>query len=144
MGNPPRRGSGLWTQGGGARSKRHATNCGLSWFTCGAPEQRWPPTPVAYLVGTHHGFGRPFFPDTVLEPDMEEEASGSEDPRALREAGSGWYDLVEGMHSRFGLWGTAYLEALLRCGDRQLGTAIRAPRSGRGGAVRAPVLAAHS
>lgn len=60
---------------------------------------------VRYLVGSHHGRGRPWLPAT---PDMDlwTKANGSE-----------WPALVEIMRLRYGCWGLAYLEALVRLAD---------------------------
>lgn len=60
---------------------------------------------VRYLVGSHHGRGRPWLPAT---PDVElwGEAKGSR-----------WPELAETMQRQFGFWGLAYLEALVRLAD---------------------------
>jgi CRISPR-associated endonuclease/helicase Cas3 len=60
---------------------------------------------VRYLVGTHHGRGRPWLP---ASPDVElwQQAKGAE-----------WPALVNQLRQRHGIWGLAYLEALLRLAD---------------------------
>ena len=58
-----------------------------------------------YLVGTHHGRGRPWLP---AAPD-----------HALwkRADGAAWPSLVAALRDEFGAWGLAYLEALVRLAD---------------------------
>jgi CRISPR-associated endonuclease/helicase Cas3 len=71
--------------------------------------------PVAYLIGTHHGYGRPGFPG-ISEPAVPvrlDQVETNTDVRDLARADSGWYDLIALMHGRYGIWGTAYLEAIL-------------------------------
>ena len=60
---------------------------------------------VRYLVGSHHGRGRPWMPATP-------------DPRLWQQAQAGnWPALAADMQSRFGHWGLCYLEAILRLAD---------------------------
>ena len=80
---------------------------------------------VKFLIGTHHGFGRPFPPvecDTSpievkrIEQDGRELVVSSD--HQLYRLGSGWTDLFWEMVRRYGWWGLAYLEALLVTADR--------------------------
>jgi CRISPR-associated endonuclease/helicase Cas3 len=71
---------------------------------------------VARLVGTSHGHGRHGFPHTAGElfghlPDQL--------ARELFDEGA-WDELIERTHHRWGVWGCAYLEALLRAADGQV------------------------
>ena len=60
---------------------------------------------VRYLVGSHHGRGRPWMPATP-------------DPQLWQQAQAGnWPALAADMQSRFGHWGLCYLEAILRLAD---------------------------
>jgi CRISPR-associated endonuclease/helicase Cas3 len=61
---------------------------------------------VRHLVGTHHGHGRPLFP---AGPDL-----------ALWQSLAGWGRQFAELHARFGPWGLAYLEALVRLADWQV------------------------
>jgi len=80
---------------------------------------------VLWLVGTHHGRGRPFFPP-VEDPEARDftvEACGREvevpgDP-GLARLDSFWFDLHARLHRRFGPWMLAYLEAILRLADHR-------------------------
>lgn len=71
------------------------------------------------LVGTSHGHGRGTFPHAAGEllapsdPDAERQRA-----EELFDLGA-WDDLIETTHDRWGVWGCAYLEALLRAADGQ-------------------------
>jgi CRISPR-associated endonuclease/helicase Cas3 len=79
---------------------------------------------VEYLVGTHHGRGRPFVP---VVGECQPEAvtltwdghplSASPDHRLWR-LGEGWTDLFWKLVRRYGVWGLAYLEAVLTLSDQ--------------------------
>lgn len=76
---------------------------------------------VIRLVGTSHGHGRPFFPHGVnVTPVGGSALTSDETVERLFANGSGWSDIVDGTHRRFGVWGCAYLEALLRAADCQV------------------------
>lgn len=74
---------------------------------------------VLRLVGTSHGRGRPGFPHTAAQllgaEDQEWAAAAAE----LFDHGS-WDSLIEDTHDEWGVWGAAYLEALLRAADGQI------------------------
>lgn len=73
---------------------------------------------VARLVGTSHGYGRPHFPHTTarLGPGCEQLVELSQ---SLFDEG-GWDALIEQTHQRHGVWGCAFLEAVLRAADSQV------------------------
>jgi len=70
---------------------------------------------AARLIGTSHGNGRHGFPHTSeqLVADADEIAA------ELFDEGL-WDELIERTHIRWGVWGCAYLEALLRAADGQV------------------------
>ena len=60
---------------------------------------------VRYLVGSHHGRGRPWMPATP-------------DPKLWHKAQAGdWPALATHMQDHYGFWGLCYLEAILRLAD---------------------------
>jgi CRISPR-associated endonuclease/helicase Cas3 len=77
-----------------------------------------------WLIGTHHGYGRPFFPP-CYDPAPETEAritlhEAPLDARA-KEApirlDQGWCELAERVRRRYGPWELARLEAIVRLAD---------------------------
>ena len=93
---------------------------------------------VLWLVGTHHGLGRPFFafrdsgaprgPFPCLGNDswsLAEECPGPES-LAFDFEGSDWASLFEDLKARYGIWGLAYLEAILRLADHRASEQERA------------------
>jgi CRISPR-associated endonuclease/helicase Cas3 len=60
---------------------------------------------VRYLVGSHHGRGRPWMP-AAQDPQLWHTAQAAQ-----------WPALAAEMEGRFGLWGLCYLEAILRLAD---------------------------
>ncbi|MGH3437221.1 MAG: type I-G CRISPR-associated helicase/endonuclease Cas3g [Sciscionella sp.] len=69
---------------------------------------------VIRLVGTSHGRGRVGYPHTGAQLCIESAAATD-----LFDSGY-WDEVVERTDRRFGVWGTAYLEALLRAADGQV------------------------
>src|SRR6266545_4740581 len=75
---------------------------------------------AARLVGTSHGHGRHGFPHSAAElltPDTP--AADHRLAEDLFDLGD-WDSLIEATHHRWGIWGCAYLEALLRAADGQV------------------------
>lgn len=60
---------------------------------------------VRYLVGSHHGRGRPWMPATP-DPKLWHQAQAAH-----------WPALATQMQARYGFWGLCYLEAILRLAD---------------------------
>jgi CRISPR-associated endonuclease/helicase Cas3 len=87
---------------------------------------------VLWLVGVHHGFGRPLFPHA----DPSDESSRTDLPRALgvdwrldpgcgpqslafEFKGRDWAQIYEDLKRRYGIWGLARLEAFVRLADHR-------------------------
>jgi CRISPR-associated endonuclease/helicase Cas3 len=81
---------------------------------------------VRWLAGTSHGRGRPFFPADGERP--EENVTVAFDGAQLTATtrhkldrlDSGWVELFHGLNRRYGWWGLAWLEAILRLADQQI------------------------
>lgn len=81
---------------------------------------------VLWLIGTHHGWGRPFFPAVAWPPAGEtiEAAVGAHVFRSvpvpsLDRLTAWWIDLHADLTRRYGPWGLARLEAILRLADHR-------------------------
>ncbi len=92
------------------------------------------PALVLWLIGTHHGFGRPFFdfvdphnsgsgPDGVWAClDVERwRLAPRPGPQSLAFDldGTDWAAMYEQLKQRYGTWGLAHLEAVLRLADHR-------------------------
>ena len=81
---------------------------------------------VLWLIGTHHGHGRPFFPPVEdkaaaafdIELDGVRAVGVPGDP-GLHRLDSFWFELAERVQARFGPWQLAFLEAVLRLADHR-------------------------
>jgi CRISPR-associated endonuclease/helicase Cas3 len=73
---------------------------------------------VTRLVGTSHGHGRSTFPHVTAGLVGDEPALAASSV-ALHDGGA-WDALVEATHRAHGVWGCAYLEAILRAADAQV------------------------
>lgn len=75
---------------------------------------------VLYLIGVHHGYGRPFFPvwddDSSVRFPVGSNGAGAEigSGRELARIDSRWVDRFWSLNRRYGYWGLAYLEGILR------------------------------
>lgn len=78
---------------------------------------------VLHLIGTHHGCGRPFFPVWDDEPgftvlvEAEGRSVETSSGKELARIDAGWVDRFALLNRRYGYWGLAYLEAILRRAD---------------------------
>lgn len=84
------------------------------------------PMLVLWLVGTHHGFGRPFFPhhDPLESPSEVGPQSLAFEWRALD-----WPSIFERLKARYGVWELARTEAILRLADHRASEARAAKGS---------------
>ena len=69
---------------------------------------------VLWLIGTHHGFGRPFFGFS----DLSTTGIGPQS-MAYSFEGIDWASLFRKLQERYGTWGLALLEAILRLADHR-------------------------
>lgn len=78
---------------------------------------------VLYLIGTHHGRGRALMPDrsddgTAFDIEVAGKRTFSfEGTPALGSLGAGWAARFWRLNRRYGPWGIAYLESVLRLAD---------------------------
>lgn len=74
------------------------------------------------LVGTSHGHGRALFDDdeaNLLPKEQEVDESFREAARYLFDYGA-WEQIVDRTNRKYGTWGIAYLEAMVRAADMQV------------------------
>jgi CRISPR-associated helicase Cas3 len=79
---------------------------------------------VLWLVGTHHGYGRPFFPPsddpaprTAIRVHMDGEDLAAEAREAPLRLDQGWFERAARLNRRYGPWELARLEAIVRLAD---------------------------
>ena len=97
------------------------------------------PALVLWLIGSHHGLGRPFFsfldpvPDQCLPECLGVEnwrlRAGEPGPQSLafEFRGADWPSLFEDLQQRYGIWKLAHLEAVLRLADHRASEEERNP-----------------
>lgn len=71
------------------------------------------------LIGTSHGHGRMTFPHGSVDVVREDQAHVRRLARELFDLG-GWDELIDQTDRHWGVWGAAYLEAVLRAADVQV------------------------
>ena len=79
-----------------------------------------------WLIGSHHGQGRPFFRHADPWDDIAPIIGGETVPAGpgphrldFDWHGDAWADVFENLKRRYGVWGIAYLEAVLRLADHR-------------------------
>lgn len=114
-----------------------------SWKTAGLPEAGWRHEVISvklaverlagfgdtvdhalilWLVGTHHGYGRPFFRHTDPwegQPAGPHRLDFEWDGPGADEKGLDWPGLFNLLKRRYGIWGLAFLEAVVRLADHR-------------------------
>lgn len=105
-----------WTAAGLPERWRHEAQS-VTWaITAGVAAEAADPDLVLWLIGTHHGHGRPLFPHD--DPRERPDALG---PQRLdfQFAGRDWPQLFELLKERYGAWELARLEAVMRLADHR-------------------------
>jgi CRISPR-associated endonuclease/helicase Cas3 len=85
------------------------------------------PELVLWLIGTHHGHGRPFFPAKdwpgqsakMIEADLGDGMVAATCARSMAALTAQWIDLFSRLEAQYGAWGLARLEAILRLADHR-------------------------
>jgi CRISPR-associated endonuclease/helicase Cas3 len=75
-----------------------------------------------YLIGTHHGYGRPFAPvwidgDYEVRAQIDGQEIAARGVHRVAGIDSGWTERYWALIRKYGWWGLAYLEAILRRAD---------------------------
>ena len=78
---------------------------------------------VLYLIGVHHGRGRPFMPTvddpgTTIKYELEGRQFNFSGQHHLEQMDSDWPDWFWQFCRQYGYWGLAYLETLIRLADQ--------------------------
>jgi CRISPR-associated endonuclease/helicase Cas3 len=81
------------------------------------------PRLVLWLIGSHHGYGRPLYPHA----DPEEPGPQS---LAFDFEGLDWAQLFEALKEKYGIWGLARLEAFVRLADHRASEVAAPPVAG--------------
>lgn len=79
---------------------------------------------VLYLIGSHHGRGRPFMPSidddgSNMRFEFEHEQLIFNGKHNLEQLDSGWPERFWSLNRCYGFWGLAYLETLVRLADHR-------------------------
>ncbi|HEY3721354.1 MAG TPA: type I-U CRISPR-associated helicase/endonuclease Cas3, partial [Roseiarcus sp.] len=99
------------------------------------------PELVLWLIGTHHGHGRPFFPHAdpedaktrdglLLSYRLDFALAPGPGPQSLAFdfKGLDWAQMFERLKAKYGIWGLARLEAFVRLADHRA-SEVSAPRN---------------
>lgn len=96
--------------------QRSVTECWTAVQASGCED----PQLVARLVGTSHGHGRSGFPHAAGELLLPGESAALQELATRLFDRGEWDDLIEATQQRYGVWGCAYLESILRAADGQV------------------------
>jgi CRISPR-associated endonuclease/helicase Cas3 len=84
------------------------------------------PELVLWLIGTHHGHGRPFFPaidwpgqsEEIIEADLGDGMVTATSSRSAALTAK-WIDMFSRLEAQYGAWGLARLESILRLANHR-------------------------
>ena len=82
---------------------------------------------VLWLIGTHHGHGRPFFPAVdwpgqtaeIIEADLGDVIVRATSSRSMAALTAQWIEMFVRLEAKYGAWGLARLESILRLADHR-------------------------
>ena len=104
---------GAWERAGLPKGWRHEARSVRLASTDMRFEAAHDPLLVLWLIGTHHGHGRPFFHFADPLDDQGPQSMG------YTFGGRDWPTLFEKLRRRYGVWRLAWLEAILRLADHR-------------------------
>jgi CRISPR-associated endonuclease/helicase Cas3 len=125
------RGSDAWSRAGLPENWRHEALSVLMAKVHPEFLKANDPALVLWLIGTHHGWGRPFFPGSrsgdrdgirsarVLGHEISLEAEAGPGSLAFEYDGRDWPGLFAWLKRRYGTWELARLEGLVRLADHR-------------------------
>jgi CRISPR-associated endonuclease/helicase Cas3 len=134
---------GAWERAGLPPDWRHEALSVRLAMLLGDLARAHDPELVLWLIGTHHGYGRPFFPHADprdaenrfldLPPQFGGKLSvpASPGPQSLAFDfnGQDWAQLFARLKHRYGIWGLARLEAFVRLADHQASEEGESPKT---------------
>lgn len=120
----------VWERSGLPKGWRHEALSVQMALTHPLLSKAHDPALVLWLIGSHHGFGRPFF--NFFDPASNQPlpcfgvqnwqiSVNHSGPQsfAFNLDGADWPSLYESIKRRYGIWGIAHLEAILRLADHR-------------------------
>ena len=81
------------------------------------------PKLVMYLIGTHHGYGRPLFPpiidDACEYSEFSFDGSTGMSDYTMARLDTDWINMVEDLYKAYDPWELAYMESIIRLADHR-------------------------
>ena len=81
---------------------------------------------IMYLIGTHHGRGRPMFTavkdphaDGTVKWSVDGEGMSADVKHGLERLNSGWSDVYDRLYNEYGPWCLAHMESIIRLADHR-------------------------
>lgn len=141
--------AGAWERAGLPAYWRHeALSVRLARVLPEFNEHAHDPELVLWLIGTHHGYGRPLFPhvdpkdgecrtNLLKAVDKADDLPPGEGPQspAFRFNECEWIQIFERLKRRYGIWGLARLEGFVRLSDHRASEEGKSPGEQRQGSA---------